>query len=474
MSDSLFDGWFLAGSAAALSLLAAGWGHVRSFCQQVAGVAVVSVVVRGYQAEAMLLYLKNRFAASAYGPRAYLGWMLYVRPAGRVQLVPMEVTPPAGRLYWRGWRPVWVKKTRSSDGDLDQGVTSRNYEYESLTLLFLRGTFEPDRLLVEATDWFNCQQVAHDETGGRRHGIRYVHGTAGKTLMQAPHHRARQNCPSTSADIRACLPYRPLTHPFSQLGAHGEPGDPFARLALSPALEALVTEARRWKGSEDWYRDRGLPWRRGWLLHGEPGTGKTALARAVAEDLDLPVFAYDLASLYNDELKEAWAGMLAETPCMALIEDIDAVFHGRRNVACGNRQGLTFDCLLNCLDGVQQADGLFVVVTTNHHDRIDPALGLPGTDGLASRPGHIDRVAEVARPDAAGRLKIARRVLADHPGLWERVASEGSGDTGAQFQERCACLALRLRYDEDVSEVVAPVPARRTSRRSVALSSAER
>lgn len=468
MAETFSDGWFLAGGAAALSLIAAGWGHVRTFCQQVAGVAIVSVTVRGYQAEAVLLYLKSRFVTSAYGPRAYLGWMLYVRSAERVQLVPMEVTPPAGRLYWQGWRPLWAKKTHSGDGDLDQGVTTRSYEYESLTLLFLRGAFDPDRLIVDATEWFNRQQVEHAETGGRRHGVRYIHGTAGKTVMQAPHHRRHENSPSTSTDVRACLPYRPLTHAFTQLGPRTEPGDPFARLALSTELESLVVEARRWKESERWCRDRGLSWRRGWLLHGEPGTGKTALARAVAEDLDLPVFAYDLASLYNDELKEAWAAMLAETPCMALIEDIDAVFHGRRNVACGDRQGLTFDCLLNCLDGVQHADGLFVIVTTNHLGLIDPALGLPGPDGVASRPGRIDRVVELTRPDAAGRRKIARRVLAERPDLWHRLVAEGSGDTGAQFQERCAAFALRLRYGEGVPTQT-PEPVRKPPRRSAAV-----
>jgi hypothetical protein len=61
------------------------------------------------------------------------------------------------------------------------------------------------------------------------------------------------------------------------------------------------------------------------------GTGKTALA----EDLDLPIFVYSLADMSNFSLMRNWMEMRASTPCIALIEDVDNVFHGRTNVAHG-------------------------------------------------------------------------------------------------------------------------------------------
>ncbi len=73
-----------------------------------------------------------------------------------------------------------------------------------------------------------------------------------------------------------------------------------------------------------------------------------------------------------------------EVPCVAMFEDIDAVFHGRRNVAVASGPSLTFDCLLNCLDGVQRANGLLTFMTTNHLELVDPAIGQPGEIG--SRP----------------------------------------------------------------------------------------
>ncbi len=131
---------------------------------------------------------------------------------------------------------------------------------------------------------------------------------------------------------------------------------------------------------------------------------------------------------------------------MALMEDIDAVFDGRKNVAVGHGPALTFDCLLNCLDGVQRADGLMVMITTNHLDRIDPAIGQPGTIG--SRPGRVDRVVSMGLLDDAGRRKLAERILDEWPEWIDDICHSGQTDTPAQFQERCGRLALKLHYGE--------------------------
>jgi ATP-dependent 26S proteasome regulatory subunit len=85
-------------------------------------------------------------------------------------------------------------------------------------------------------------------------------------------------------------------------------------------------------------------------------------------------------------------------------------------------------------------------MTTNRLDHIDAALGLPDEHTGSTRPGRIDRVLEMRSLDEAGRRKLASRVLEDWPGAWEQLVIEGAGDTGAQFQERCARRALELHY----------------------------
>jgi SpoVK/Ycf46/Vps4 family AAA+-type ATPase len=147
----------------------------------------------------------------------------------------------------------------------------------------------------------------------------------------------------------------------------------------------------------------------------------------------------------NKELIERWKDMLSTAPCIALLEDIDTIFDGRTNISGIQGGGLTFDCLLNVLDGVTPNDGLFLAVTTNRVEKLDPALGVP-TNGHSTRPGRIDKAICMAPPDDAGRTKIATRILSDWKHVIPSIVSEGEKDTGAQFQNRCCELALKLYW----------------------------
>jgi SpoVK/Ycf46/Vps4 family AAA+-type ATPase len=184
--------------------------------------------------------------------------------------------------------------------------------------------------------------------------------------------------------------------------------------------------------------------------------------------------------------------MQVNVPCIALIEDIDNVFHGRENVSRKNGGALplmigpqnkedgekrevpltplTFDCLLNCLDGVERVDGVFTIISTNDIGKIDPALGKPRTlpDGttefISTRPGRIDKAVELTYMEAADKQRMARRILGEYPEEYEGVLDfidrfRELQETPAQFQERCGQLALARFWKEQQAVPGAP-PAR--------------
>ena len=166
------------------------------------------------------------------------------------------------------------------------------------------------------------------------------------------------------------------------------PKRPIQSVRLAGGLETeLLADARRFlePETEAAYVAFGRPYKRVYCLHGPPGTGKTSLVMAIASELGRPV-AID--SLRDDTFIE----LLSDLPKQAVImfEDVDALFKSRTGGAMKgggpDDGGMTFSTLLNALDGVLHPRGAIVFMTTNHLERLDPAL---------RRPGRVDRMVEV-------------------------------------------------------------------------------
>lgn len=436
--------WLVMGGSAAVAItvLMSCWQYLRAIYTQLAGLIVGSSSCWWLSGSIVLAYLDAHARRMPSARRTYTLCSLFVRPRQRREAVVVERLGRGTRLVWYGWCPILV--ARGVDGKAAESMYVIN---QPVQLTYIRGLLDVDQLLLDAVDYYNATFSRSDVN---RYRVQYVAGSAGKPLAGQDLQGLNREGPTAVATASNQLPPtsieeiygdRILRWRLDELGAPRQSTSPIASLALSDEALELVADIRRWSRNREWFQARGLPWKCGCLFYGPPGTGKTALARALAEELDLPVYQYDLATLYNDELRTAWARMLGSTPCMALFEDIDAVFRGRETL----RGDLTFDCLLNCLDGIEQADGVLTVITTNHPEALDAALCGDICGASVSRPGRIDRALAFTVLDAAGRYKLCQRILPDDPDTWDDLVEAGEQDTGAQFQQRCATLA-KQRY----------------------------
>jgi len=219
----------------------------------------------------------------------------------------------------------------------------------------------------------------------------------------------------------------------------------FARLSQTVAHKKVYHDVKFWLEHGTWYAKRSLPWRRGYLLHGKPGTGKTSMIRALCEDLDIPIIVMDLSQMTNNQFNAAWESVRHINPRVVLLEDFDTVFKGRDN--CSRLGMLDFSIVLNALDGIEQENGLLLFVTTNHAEHIDEALGAPLPDGSTTRPGRLDVSIEIPELDMEGRSKIAERIV-DNLVDAHRLAQDHNKESPAKFIEICKQHALQALWEQ--------------------------
>ncbi|QEL18895.1 AAA family ATPase [Limnoglobus roseus] len=482
---------FLAGFAilgTVLGMVLRGWSTIKGFVNSLFRLVVTQVHLQDEAtAQAVLAHLIRTYKRSALGERTFGGKHESFRD-GKFGHVPFEFFGGHRILFWVRRAPLWfnvaAEKTEEKSVIYWGGKPKANMK---ASLAFVRGTINVEAIVREASASRNHLYWSNGVSAQKRFFIKRIPDATQQGLQ-------KYSAGTSLAWYQEGL-YRLLAHTADQLGKGASPLSPGRstdKLYFPDPIRKLLREVEMWRRLRDWYLQRDIPWKRGWVLYGPPGTGKSAITRAIAEDLDMPLFVYSLGQMLNEDLEQSWAEMQAHVPCIALFEDFDNVFHGRENVygkpklsdlitasAAGNGGAnsatagaannqssvlntgrLSFDCLLNCLDGVEKSNGIFTVITTNHIEKLDPALGQPrkAADGtvefISTRPGRIDKAIELGHMDDADKRKLARRIFFDSDvGFWQisRMIDREPNrkETPAQFQERCAQLALDLLWQAE-------------------------
>lgn len=151
-------------------------------------------------------------------------------------------------------------------------------------------------------------------------------------------------------------------------------------------LERIVDDMGQFLAAEPDYARRGLPWHRGYLFHGAPGTGKSSIARALASHFELNLFYMSLSDMKTDTDLLSLVSII-EPRSILLLEDVD-VYHAATQRDEGTKTSLS--ALLNSLDGIWTPWGLITIMTTNNRDVLDSAL---------IRPGRVDVEEELTNLD---------------------------------------------------------------------------
>lgn len=306
-------------------------------------------------------------------------------------------TPDVGNYVIRyGGVKVWIKRSRDENNVSDQ-MARFGGVFETLTLT----VWGHSRHLLEA--------LIDDAMRA------YLQREEGKTIIYTAEHGSWQRFGSAR-----------LVRPLSSV------------ILAEGVSERLVADAHEFLNSSQWYADRGIPYRRGYLLHGPPGTGKTSFVTALAGHLSMSIC---IVNLNNPDLNDgSLLQLFNATPgkrCIILIEDIDAAPSSLSRTASNDTQSsshasdtnqkalsstntfaspaqlafattrvnnnITLSGLLNAIDGVASQEGRLLFMTTNHYERLDTAL---------SRPGRIDLKVALSYAD---HNQLARLFLNFYP-----------------------------------------------------------
>lgn len=284
---------------------------------------------------------------------------------------------------------------------------------------------------IVQTEWHDCPVALHFE--GLRHPV---------VFLNVPHNLHNKCCPgwqevtvlrrdsvaSLVALIQECISscHVPSIHyfgsercPVATASWEDIVMDETATMLLRHDFESFFQR-------KAWFHANRLPFRRGYLLHGPPGNGKTSVIRAMLSHHGLSGHAINLMTMEMDDnlLQKFFSHAADDAPALIILEDVDRLFFGPKE----EKPNVSLQQLLNCLDGVGTQDGMVVVATANHPEVLDTAI--------LRRPGRFDRVIEFGNPTKELRGTYLQKMCpALIGGALDQCIASSEGLSFAQLRE---------------------------------------
>ena len=240
--------------------------------------------------------------------------------------------------------------------------------------------------------------------------LRAASAQAARAAIDALYAAADSHADGLFGDLSSTIAIKSLGSDGDVLGGRRSGGNDIAKRSLAtiylpPSIKAKARDevAAFMAGKKDYARF-GIPYRRTFLLAGPPGAGKTSLIHALASEFNRDIYMISVGPKTTDEsLRTALRKVRGRRGTFLVLEDVDALFTVDREIdKSSSVHALSFSGLLNALDGLGAPPGVLLFLTTNHLDKLDPAL---------LRPGRVDTVLLFEPPGAAQVAEMVATLL---------------------------------------------------------------
>lgn len=176
-------------------------------------------------------------------------------------------------------------------------------------------------------------------------------------------------------------------------------------------LVNLFNDIEYFMNNEQWYTSRGIPYKRGYVIHGTPGCGKTTVSKILATTYDIPVFCLDLTTVKDNttliRLMTELNDYVHYKKYILLMEDVEKSDFFSRGNRHGEESNLSMDCLLNVLDGIDEPHGRITIMSANDITELArcPAL---------MRPGRMDKMIKLEYCNKSQIVKLYNMFYETH------------------------------------------------------------
>jgi ATP-dependent 26S proteasome regulatory subunit len=237
----------------------------------------------------------------------------------------------------------------------------------------------------------------------------------------------------------------------------------------------VMSDMKKFLNDRQWYKDMNIPHRRGYLLYGTPGNGKTSFIRAIASELEMNIALLDLSTMRDDANLTSIVNNLP-TNTILVLEDVDAMGEsvkrreGPAEPPTSSGDGVvstmtvmsamfnaSLSSILNAIDGLVTSENRIIFMTTNHKERIDPAL---------IRPGRCDMHLEIISPSKKTISRVFNRFFPDASAEEQETfinRFEDHSHSMAHIQSELLIMREDKSKTEDTSMVTVIIPEKNMS-----------